>query len=128
MKFDTIHETVLRDITDAITGVDVDKIARSVDFGGSTPSIAHASSLSKATSGLTLVFPVLCDKSNPISTATMISKAVERKAVTLLQVALGTLVYGIMLLILKDSFVLGILKNLISKIFNNKGKEKACQK
>lgn len=47
---------------------------------------------------------------------------------TLLQVALGTLVYGIMLLILKDSFVLGILKNLISKIFNNKGKEKACQK
>ena len=87
MKFDTIHETVLRDITDAITGVDVDKIARSVDFGGSTPSIAHASSLSKATSGLTLVFPVLCDKSNPISTATMISKAVERKAVTLLQVA-----------------------------------------
>lgn len=87
MKFDTIHETVLKDITDIITGVDVDRITKSMDFGGSTPSISRASSLSKATSGLTLVFPVLCDKSNSLSTATMVAKAVERKAVTLLQVA-----------------------------------------
>lgn len=87
MKFDTIHETVLKDITDIITGVDVDRITKSMDFGGSTPSISRASSLSKATSGLTLVFPVLCDRSNSLSTATMVAKAVERKAVTLLQVA-----------------------------------------
>ena len=47
---------------------------------------------------------------------------------TLIQVALGALVYGTMLLVLRDSFVFGILKNVISKIFNNKRKEKACQK
>lgn len=85
MKYDTLHESVVKDITDAIS--DVGDIVKDVDKFGSNPSINRAGSLSKATSGLTLVFPVLCTKSLPLETASMISKAVERKAVSLLQVA-----------------------------------------
>lgn len=45
---------------------------------------------------------------------------------TLIQIILGAFVYGIMLIILKDSFVLNITKFITSKIFKNKGKEKIC--
>ena len=83
--FNSIHETAIRDITDTITdGIkSVDKVTRS----GYVGSVSTASSISKATNGLTLVFPVLIDNTLPMSTAAMITKAVERKAVSLLQIA-----------------------------------------
>lgn len=85
MKYDTLHESVVKDITDAIS--DVGDVVKDMDRFGSNPNINRAGSLSKATSGLTLVFPVLCTKSLPLDTASMVTKAVERKAVSLLQVA-----------------------------------------
>ena len=83
MKYDTLHESVVKDITDALSDVN-GAIKDNIE---TNPSISRASSLTKATSGLTLVFPVLCSKTLPLDTATMISKAVEKKAVSLLQIA-----------------------------------------
>lgn len=45
---------------------------------------------------------------------------------TLIQIILGAFVYGIMLIVLKDSFVLNAIKSITSKISKNKGKEKVC--
>lgn len=42
--------------------------------------------IAKATSDLILTFPVIADESVPIKSATMITKAIERKAVTMLQI------------------------------------------
>lgn len=83
MKYDTLHESVVKDITDVLSDVN-GAIKDNIE---TNPSISRASSLTKATSGLTLVFPVLCSKTLPLDTATMISKAVEKKAVSLLQIA-----------------------------------------
>jgi len=84
-EFNSIHETAIKDITDTITdGIkSVDKVTRNGYIG----SVSTASSISKATNGLTLIFPVLVDNTLPMSTAAMITKAVERKAVSLLQIA-----------------------------------------
>ena len=82
----TVESSVVKDITDIIT----DGIKASDDFFGfqnASPSISKASSLTKATSGLNLVFPVLVSNSLPIDTAISCSRAVERKAVSLLQIA-----------------------------------------
>lgn len=85
MGYETVLEasSVVKDITDIIT----DGIRVSNDFSGASPNISKASSLSKATSGLNLVFPVLVSNSLPIETAISCSRAVERKAVSLLQIA-----------------------------------------
>lgn len=85
MGYETVLEasSVVKDITDIIA----DGIRVSNDFSGASPNISKASSLSKATSGLNLVFPVLVSNSLPIETAISCSRAVERKAVSLLQIA-----------------------------------------
>ena len=90
MKYDTLHESVVKDITDVLSDVN-GAIKDNIE---TNPSISRASSLTKATSGLTLVFPVLCSKTLPLDTATMISKAVEKKAVSLLQIAFSELQLG----------------------------------
>ena len=84
-NFNTIHETVIRDVLDTIKdGISATKSVSSKGYNG---SIASASSLSKATNGLTLVFPVLVDGTLPVETSSMISRAVESRAVTMLQIA-----------------------------------------
>lgn len=45
---------------------------------------------------------------------------------TLIQVMVGGAIYGVMLIVLKDIFVINTLKNLTSRILKNKGKEKVC--
>lgn len=45
---------------------------------------------------------------------------------TLIQIILGAIIYGIMLIMLKDRFVLDKLRALNSKVFSNKGREDAC--
>lgn len=84
MGYTSIHETVVNDILDLIK----DGI-KFVDgkFKSKNPKIKTSGSLARATSGLTLVFPVYLEDSIDIETATMISKAIERKNVSLLQMA-----------------------------------------
>lgn len=82
--YNSIHETVIEDIFDTIKdGLDL------VDYaaGNRSTSIRRSSSLARATSGLTLVFPVICTNTLPIDTASMIAKAIERKNVSMLQIA-----------------------------------------
>lgn len=85
MDYSALHETGLDDIFSLITdGIEL--------VGGklsSNTKIAKSSSLARATSGLTLVFPVLCTDTLDISTATMVSKAIERKATSMIQIALS---------------------------------------
>ena len=82
-----IHETVLKDIMDVWDGIkqlkdeDIDFKAKKT---ASKPMLG-ASSISKASSNLNLVFPVICSRGISIENASMISKAVEKNAVTMLQ-------------------------------------------
>lgn len=82
MDYTTLHETVISDIYDTMKkGIS--------DIRKSSSRIGRSSSLARATSGLTLVFPVLCSDTLPLDTATMVSKAIERKATSMLQIALS---------------------------------------
>ncbi len=82
MDYTTLHETVISDIYDTIKkGIS--------DIRKSSSRIGRSSSLARATSGLTLVFPVLCTDTLPLDAATMVSKAIERKATSMLQIALS---------------------------------------
>ena len=74
-----LHETVVRDIVDVITSVkDFDEI----DWLNQPSS----GSIAKRAANLTLVFPVIVTSNMSISTAILISKAIERKCVALLQI------------------------------------------
>lgn len=75
-----IHETVVRDVIDILTDVKKsDEVQMIKNRDKSFKSIATASS------GLTLVFPVVASRTISIENASMISKAIERKAVSMLQ-------------------------------------------
>ena len=82
MDYTALHESKLVDFYELIKrGV--------ADLRKSSSGIGRSTSLARATSGLTLVFPVLCTDTLPIDTAAMVSKAVERKATSMLQMALS---------------------------------------
>lgn len=75
-----VHETILKDIVDVLSDVkDIDEIEFELGKNKSFKSIASASS------NLTLVFPVVCSTDMDITSAQMISKAIERKCVAMLQ-------------------------------------------
>lgn len=74
-----IHETIIRDIIDIATDIkDTDALKMFKGRKNSQRSIAASSS------NLIMVFPVLCSKSIGIENAGMISKAIERKATSML--------------------------------------------
>lgn len=75
----TIHETVIRDIVDVMTDITNSERLPGVFTNKSYKSI------SKASEKLTLVFPVFVSNSINIENAVMISKAIERKCVTMMQ-------------------------------------------
>lgn len=76
-----IHETVIRDILDVLGGIkDFDEVKGLMGKGRSFKS------LSSASSNLILVFPVITSNTISIENAAMITKAIERKAVSLLQI------------------------------------------
>lgn len=80
MNCDVIHETVLRDIMDIVHDVkNADELKGVRGRSNSFKSIANASS------NLTLVFPVVVSKNVGIENAAMVVKAMERKAVSMLQ-------------------------------------------
>ena len=83
-----IHETILKDIIDLYDNAK--KIKDEFDTNGNIlpkgkGPLAGSSSLAKANSNLTLVFPVICSRGISIEAASMISKAVEKNCVTMLQ-------------------------------------------
>lgn len=86
MSYNTIHETVIQDVVDVMKD-GIEAADTTLNPSSAPAGLTRAGSLTKATSGLTLVFPVLVDSGLPIDTAAMVTKAVERKAVSLLQIA-----------------------------------------
>lgn len=77
-----VHETILRDIVDIAQGLkDSDEIQRVSNYN----SGSSWRSITRRADALTLVFPVLASRNISYDAAAMISKAIERKAVTLLQ-------------------------------------------
>ena len=84
MGFNQIHETVVADIFDTIR----DGIRLTGDIvNPKTARVRNAKSLARATSGLTLTFPVICTNTLPLETVAMLAKAIERKNVAMLQMA-----------------------------------------
>ena len=82
MNTQTIHETIIRDIFDvAHDFAQSDEVERVKNFRNGT-SIKSITSKAEA---LTMVFPVICSRNMTYDSACMISKAIERKAVALLQ-------------------------------------------
>lgn len=79
-----IHETTFADILDVIKqGISsADSILHKKG-----PSIEKTSSIARATEGMTLVFPVICSNACTIENASMVAKALERRNVSLLQIA-----------------------------------------
>lgn len=80
MDCKAIHETVIRDIIDIVHDVkNAEELKGIRGRATSFKSIAHASQ------NLTLVFPVIISKNMNIENAAMVTKALERKAVSMLQ-------------------------------------------
>lgn len=80
-----LHETVIRDIVDVVTDLkDMDEL----------PGFSNKKSfksVASATKDMILVFPCIVSRSIPIDTAAMVTKAIERKAVTMLQMLFSAL-------------------------------------
>lgn len=76
-----IHESQLGAILDMISAF---KDLNDKDVKDKRP-MSGKSSLAKATSNMTLVFPVICSRGVSIENASMVSKAVEKNAVSMLQ-------------------------------------------
>lgn len=80
-----LHETIVRDIIDVINDVkDFDQIEWIRNKN-------NVGSIAKRASNLVLVFPVICSNSINIQTATIITKAIERKCVSLLQILFSSI-------------------------------------
>lgn len=76
-----IHESQLGAILDMIAGL---KDLTDEDVRQKRP-MAGKSSIARAASNMTLVFPVICSRGISIESASMVSKAVEKNAVSMLQ-------------------------------------------
>lgn len=77
----SVHETVVRDIIDIAQGIkDTDEVKQITNRQNGT----SFKSITSKTEALTMVFPVICSRNMSYETAAMISKAIERKAVSML--------------------------------------------
>lgn len=83
-----IHETILKDIADLISDTK-DLLNDGNKMLGNDPN--RFSSLTRNANNLILVFPVLCTKGISIETASMISKAIEKNCVTLLEMLFASI-------------------------------------
>ena len=81
-----LKETVLRDILDIVDDLKnndpVEMIVKKNDRN-------YMKSISSKSRDLTLVFPVICSTHLPIETASIIAKAIERQAASMLQIVLA---------------------------------------
>lgn len=79
-----IHETVISDfikLFEKFDGIDIIKKT----FGSNKGNIMSSSSIAKAASNLVLTFPVLVDESVSLNTAQILTRAIEGKALVMLQ-------------------------------------------
>ena len=91
INYTSIHETVLGAIISAVD--ELRKLADSNDFNdlkklannNKKSPLFGSTSISKAVSNMTLVFPVICSRGISIENSSMVSKALERNAVSMLQ-------------------------------------------
>ena len=82
MSIRYIRETVIRDLVDLLDAIkDDDSNFITKKFKDNK----YKSSISSASKDLIMTFPVICSNTIEPATATMVSKAIERKCVTLLQ-------------------------------------------
>lgn len=79
-----LHETILKDIMDIWDGIKDFANSDKLSVSKKGPMV-NSSSIANASSNLNLVFPVICSKGISIETSSMISKAIEKDAVTMLQ-------------------------------------------
>lgn len=76
-----IHETIVKDIVDMVKDFkDSDEIKTVINKKNGT----SIKSITSKSEGLTMVFPVICSKNMSYESAAMITKAIERKAVSML--------------------------------------------
>ena len=80
-----IHETVLRDVVTLLTDLADNSFGVEDVTDKFTQSKTSFKNIAKASQDLTLTFPVIVTEQTSIETASMIAKAIERKAVTMLQ-------------------------------------------
>lgn len=80
-----LHETIVRDVIDIMDDV------KNFDQIEWLKNRNNVGSIAKRASNLTLVFPVICSTSINIQTASIISKAIERKCVSLLQILFSSI-------------------------------------
>ena len=84
-----IHETILKDILDTFDDIkDIASKSKLSDIGVKADNknpMRGMSSIAKATSNMTLVFPVICSRSISIENASMVTKAIEKNAVSMMQ-------------------------------------------
>nr|DAE82424.1 MAG TPA: hypothetical protein [Caudoviricetes sp.] len=80
-----IHETVLRDIVTMLTDLADDSFGVADITDNFKQSKTSYKNIAKASRDLTLTFPVIVTEQISVETASMIAKAIERKAVTMLQ-------------------------------------------
>lgn len=85
-----IHETILRDITDLLG--DAKDFADSGSKALGNKKVFK--SLTQTANKLILVFPVLCTKGISIETASMITKAIEKHCVNLLEMLFAAIQYN----------------------------------
>ena len=86
-----IHETVLRDLIEIMhdaKNVDIDSLEK---FMGKKRSMK---SLSSSAEGMVMVYPVLVSNSLRIENAQLVSKAVERKAVSMLRMVFSAMQFS----------------------------------
>lgn len=91
--YTTLHEGFFKDIIDLVLSDDAfekfwdktQKVFKNKDTSCSKFNDAISKNIASAAKGLTAVFPVIVTEATPIDQAVMISKAVERKAVAMLQ-------------------------------------------
>ena len=80
-----IHETVLRDIVTLLTDLTDDSFGVADVTDNFKQVKTSYKNIAKASRDLTLTFPVIVTEQISVETASMIAKAIERKAVTMLQ-------------------------------------------
>ena len=84
-----IHETIIKDIVDILGDLKDSKLSDLVKnrFGNNK----SFGSIAKASNNLVLVFPVMVGTDVSLDKAVMVSKAVERKCVSMLQLLFSAL-------------------------------------
>lgn len=90
-----IHESILNTIIGGIQNFPKN-LKKSIDDGDQKKlaktrnnKVASATSIARASAGLIFTYPVLCSSSLGIKSCTMVSKALERRNVTMLQILLA---------------------------------------